>query len=577
MSLKLGSSGDKAVSLFQLYEKSIPGNWDGSSHSTTCVIGRGVDCSIRITYDEGESKLYKLISKKHAELVLMSTGILLRDAHSKNGTYVNGERLMDKEAKMLYNGDVISLGCPPRVREVRGAEALKINPYELSLTDMVSGYKDKIAVRIQDQRARISRQTGQPLSWNAIKRGFGMLGGDEGVHRDAKRDRHSIPGARKDVIDLTGADDDQGPRRQEIPTRQPDVSAKNNETQENNKTRQNKTHQQHNGQLGYEKGCVYVLERPMYVTPDVPGNFARMSLLLKYIPDEYLKVLEESSSGQNLRMVRVGNVRKVLNRSESGEFENAFRAWYSRDFYPKKFLNLQNAYKNIEWSKMCYFGEPGQLLNGRKSARHPACPAVKIVGCDHTMCARCFLAWIESEKGRIRRKATSHPSPCCRLNMLRRPHVDRDLTDQICTRLKELGVWDDYTSITFEGRNAIENLIERTTSQISISFPNMAHANAPTQQAMQPMLAAGKMCGLGGPLKFGVESAHGVCSKCSKDFQPNDGMAFVIMRSGSPSTKSLYHMNCIQHGLKMRALTEGIHGYSAMDEAARHRALASFD
>ena len=555
MSLKLGATGDKRVSLFQLFVKSIPSNWDGSSTcSTTCVIGRGVDCAIRIAYDEGESKLYKLISKKHAELVLTSTGVLIRDAHSKNGTFVNGERLMENESKQLYNGDTIMLGCPPKVREVRGAEALRINPYELNLTDMVSGYKDKIAERLEDLRIKKARQSGQPLSWNAIKRGFGMMGGDEvHVQRDAKRDR------RKDVIDLTGADDDDGGGGpQKALERPPDPVVKK---QENN---------EFNAELCYEQGCVYVLERPIYVIPNLPERFGRLSLRLKYIPAEYLK----SPANGGVRMIRLGKIRRVLNRNGPPEFEDALKRWYSHDYYPEKFMNVQNAYQEIEASNMCYLGEPGSF---RRHARHLACPAVTIPGCNHKVCARCFLLWLEDERGRLGPNAKRYSSPCCSQNMTHRPEVDRYLTEQICTMLEQLGVWDDFSSITFEGGVTVEYLFERTKAVLSLHFRNMAQTDVPsTQHAVQPVLAPGKLCGLGGRLKFGVESAQGVCSKCSKGFQPNDGMAFAIFtsRGGLQSTKSLYHMNCVQDGLKMRALTEGIQGYSDMDEAARHRALA---
>jgi pSer/pThr/pTyr-binding forkhead associated (FHA) protein len=49
-----------------------------------------------------------LTSRRHARIVVLPTGILLEDAGSKNGVYVNGARL--ERATLLHAGDRILIG-----------------------------------------------------------------------------------------------------------------------------------------------------------------------------------------------------------------------------------------------------------------------------------------------------------------------------------------------------------------------------------------------------------------------------------------------------------------------------------
>jgi len=58
----------------------------------TTVFGRHADCDIRIN-NEG-------ISRRHAEIVVTPDGLLVRDLDSSNGTFVNGERVTEKELKV---------------------------------------------------------------------------------------------------------------------------------------------------------------------------------------------------------------------------------------------------------------------------------------------------------------------------------------------------------------------------------------------------------------------------------------------------------------------------------------------
>ena len=49
------------------------------------------------------------VSRRHGELATNSTGHVIRDVGSLNGTYLNGERLADSEVS-LTNGDELQIG-----------------------------------------------------------------------------------------------------------------------------------------------------------------------------------------------------------------------------------------------------------------------------------------------------------------------------------------------------------------------------------------------------------------------------------------------------------------------------------
>lgn len=65
----------------------------------TLVIGRSRHCDLRLPSGDA--------SRRHAEIVPVSGGWVLRDLDSTNGTYVNGERVRERE---LRPGDRIRIG-----------------------------------------------------------------------------------------------------------------------------------------------------------------------------------------------------------------------------------------------------------------------------------------------------------------------------------------------------------------------------------------------------------------------------------------------------------------------------------
>jgi hypothetical protein len=63
------------------------------------TIGRDVSCEILLNNDQ--------VSRKHAELLRITDGYLLRDLGSTNGVFINGQRIQEK---FLNPGDIITIG-----------------------------------------------------------------------------------------------------------------------------------------------------------------------------------------------------------------------------------------------------------------------------------------------------------------------------------------------------------------------------------------------------------------------------------------------------------------------------------
>jgi pSer/pThr/pTyr-binding forkhead associated (FHA) protein len=64
------------------------------------LLGRHPDCDHQV--------YHPLVSRRHCQLSQADGTLVLRDLHSKNGTYVNGNRVHETH---LREGDEINLGC----------------------------------------------------------------------------------------------------------------------------------------------------------------------------------------------------------------------------------------------------------------------------------------------------------------------------------------------------------------------------------------------------------------------------------------------------------------------------------
>jgi pSer/pThr/pTyr-binding forkhead associated (FHA) protein len=83
------------------------------STRTLCTVGRSDDCQLRLPNDEA----HLTVSRRHCALDIAPPAVWVRDLGSRNGTYVNGERLPPEEAGCagwpeyeLHDGDEVRVG-----------------------------------------------------------------------------------------------------------------------------------------------------------------------------------------------------------------------------------------------------------------------------------------------------------------------------------------------------------------------------------------------------------------------------------------------------------------------------------
>jgi pSer/pThr/pTyr-binding forkhead associated (FHA) protein len=87
-------------------------------------IGRSPECNVRIPPEQGAS-----VSRVHAEVAISEGGVVVRDAGSRNGTFVNGTRI--ESAQPVVRGDQIMLGSGGPVLMVEDLRIVKGNPTDL--------------------------------------------------------------------------------------------------------------------------------------------------------------------------------------------------------------------------------------------------------------------------------------------------------------------------------------------------------------------------------------------------------------------------------------------------------------
>ena len=94
-----------SILYFSIWRKGISINYaitDGNTYypiATKMILGRGIDSTLRLKDS--------YVSRRHAEIFFDGRNYIIRDLGSKNGTYVNGERVNER---VLREGDEIRIG-----------------------------------------------------------------------------------------------------------------------------------------------------------------------------------------------------------------------------------------------------------------------------------------------------------------------------------------------------------------------------------------------------------------------------------------------------------------------------------
>jgi pSer/pThr/pTyr-binding forkhead associated (FHA) protein len=98
------------VNLFLLKKDGTKTSFSLASNVT--LIGRRQDCDLSIPLS--------IVSRKHCEICVEQNKLMIRDLHSKNGTFVNGQKV---EEMHLNPGDRLSFGPVIFVVQIDGAPA----------------------------------------------------------------------------------------------------------------------------------------------------------------------------------------------------------------------------------------------------------------------------------------------------------------------------------------------------------------------------------------------------------------------------------------------------------------------
>lgn len=102
------------------------------AEASVVKVGRSPDCGIRIPPEQGAS-----VSRVHAEIAVGDSGVIVRDAGSRNGTFLNGVRI--EAAHPLVIGDKLMLGTGGPTLEVERLHIVKGAGPQSSATPKIGG------------------------------------------------------------------------------------------------------------------------------------------------------------------------------------------------------------------------------------------------------------------------------------------------------------------------------------------------------------------------------------------------------------------------------------------------------
>lgn len=74
------------------------------------LVGRTADFTVDIDLDGQETLERTWVSRKHALFIVEAGVVMVEDLHSLNGTFINRNRLLAGQRKILKAGDVVQLG-----------------------------------------------------------------------------------------------------------------------------------------------------------------------------------------------------------------------------------------------------------------------------------------------------------------------------------------------------------------------------------------------------------------------------------------------------------------------------------
>ena len=146
----------------------------------TLLVGRGAECGLQLIYDEG-------VSRQHCHFASTENGFVLLDLDSSNGTYVNGDKVIDQV--VVEDGDVIRCGAAELIFRT------KVDP----LHELKPG-----SVIVERERPMISEWAGLSPNQHLVAEANGQPeGGSLPVRRlDRSLPLNSLVGSIPDEVEL---------------------------------------------------------------------------------------------------------------------------------------------------------------------------------------------------------------------------------------------------------------------------------------------------------------------------------------------------------------------------------------
>jgi pSer/pThr/pTyr-binding forkhead associated (FHA) protein len=113
-----------------------------------CVIGRGDDCHLRTQVDA--------VSRRHCVILTTENEVIVRDLNSRNGTFVNGEKV-EGEAVLLA-GDVLKIGPVEFETVIEQSQAKPKRP-------KVADIKEAVARTAEGSSVSATTELGEVGAW----------------------------------------------------------------------------------------------------------------------------------------------------------------------------------------------------------------------------------------------------------------------------------------------------------------------------------------------------------------------------------------------------------------------------
>ena len=429
------------------------------------------------------------------------------------------------------------------------------NPYALrmeNISEFVAMAKSKYDAMRKDVAARDG-----PRTWDDIKQSFQVMTQNRAGMRSPSSQSPLKKKSRDVVIDLTQGEDDSLPASSKA---KPPACVHQTPLPSNND----------GGRVqedAYDPHMSYFLAKHVVIPMHVGPTRTPRARQIRRVPGEFftdpvhgqrrLRMFVKRNMGQHVQMLSFPQ-----GATDAG-FHREFCRWVSDEYIPKAYDRLDAVKKRLPEDTFCQCPALG---------KHLALPGYKL-DCGHVVCGSCLCKSIHKDG----------ETPCCNvyIDHVPLPRYSREKLDQL---LKSLNIQMEYEFIlgdAWSKDNQVRKALQRklhsaqqnTTARLENTRNEYVYTNN-THNTAASFFPYGNTTSnpLSKPTFLVSEKPTSPsCKGCQKTFLPDDGtLAFGISQNNS---SVWYHMNCVDSGIRFRALTQGIEDYGSMDSTKKMRVI----